>query len=225
MNISENDDSDYAKAAEIVMAAFAEAGHPGSFLVDLFPSMRFIPAWFPGAGWKRKANYWRKVGEYFSRTPWDTVKEQLVWYISLILERALTLRAERRYSWTFYGIKSHRETTGWNLTWLHRRGDNGSKYMCNCFRWWVLSLSSKYKLCWKMSIGGADTVSHQEHTFYERYNIRRFQQSTHFSWQWPSTLRSRRRLNKSLTRLLVIVCPSSTIDKISHIWMPWRGSR
>ena len=78
MNISEGNDSDYVRVSELVMAAFAEAGHPGSFLVDLFPSMKFIPAWFPGAGWKRKANYWRKLGEYFSRGPWDTVKEQLV---------------------------------------------------------------------------------------------------------------------------------------------------
>ena len=78
MNIPEDGDSDYVKVSEIVMAAFAEAGHPGSFLVDLFPCMRFIPAWFPGAGWRRKANYWRKLGEYFSHTPWDTVKEQLV---------------------------------------------------------------------------------------------------------------------------------------------------
>lgn len=78
MNISEDADSGYVKTAEIVMAAFAEAGHPGSFLVDLFPSMKFIPAWFPGAGWKRKAIYWRKLGEYFSHVPWNTVKEQLV---------------------------------------------------------------------------------------------------------------------------------------------------
>ncbi|KAL9712265.1 hypothetical protein Ac2012v2_005343 [Leucoagaricus gongylophorus] len=77
MNILENDDSDYVRIAEIVLAALAEAGHPGSFLVDLFPSMKFIPAWFPGAGWKRKANYWRNLGEYFANTPWNTVKEQL----------------------------------------------------------------------------------------------------------------------------------------------------
>ena len=75
MNIHDDDDSEYAKIIEIVAAAVAEAGKPGTFLVDLLP---FIPAWFPGAGWKRKANYWRKFGEYFVNTPWNTVKEQLV---------------------------------------------------------------------------------------------------------------------------------------------------
>ena len=137
MNILENDDSDYVRIAEIVLAALAEAGHPGSFLVDLFPSMKFIPAWFPGAGWKRKANYWRNLGEYFANTPWNTVKEQLVWYILLIFWRVLTLRAETRYSWAFYRSQSHRETTGWNITWSHSKWDEGSQYMCNCFCRWV----------------------------------------------------------------------------------------
>ena len=78
MNIHEDDDSEYTNIAEIVLAAHAEAGHPGSFLVDLFPIMRFIPAWFPGAAWKKKANFWRELGEYFADTPWNIVKEQLV---------------------------------------------------------------------------------------------------------------------------------------------------
>ena len=78
MNIHEDDDSEYAKVIEIVAAAVAEVGKPGTFLVDLLPFMKFIPAWFPGAGWKRKANYWRKLGAYFVNMPWNTVKEQLV---------------------------------------------------------------------------------------------------------------------------------------------------
>jgi len=78
MNIHEGDNSDYAKTIEIVAAAVAEAGNPGTFLVDLLPFMKFIPAWFPGAGWKKKANYWRELGEYFVNMPWNTVKGQLV---------------------------------------------------------------------------------------------------------------------------------------------------
>lgn len=82
MNIPEDDDSDYAKIAEIVVAAVSEAGNPGAFLVELFPFLKFIPAWFPGAGWKRKAKYWRKLGECLVHMPWNVVKEQMVWYIS-----------------------------------------------------------------------------------------------------------------------------------------------
>jgi len=78
MNIPEDDDSDYAKIAEIVVAAVSEAGNPGAFLVELFPFLKFIPAWFPGAGWKRKAKYWRKLGECLVHMPWNVVKEQMV---------------------------------------------------------------------------------------------------------------------------------------------------
>lgn len=77
MNIPEDDDSDYAKIAEIVVAAVSEAGNPGAFLVEFFPFLKFIPAWFPGAGWKRKAKYWRKLGECLVHMPWNVVKEQM----------------------------------------------------------------------------------------------------------------------------------------------------
>ena len=106
MNIPEGDDSDYVKIAEIVVAAHAEVGKPGAFLADLLPSMKYIPAWFPGAGWKRKANYWRKLGECFVHMPWNIVKEQLVGYISLILGRVPTFRTEARYSRTLHCSQS-----------------------------------------------------------------------------------------------------------------------
>ena len=143
MNIPEDDDSEYVKIAEIVMAALAETGHLGSFLVDLFPSMKHIPAWFPGAGWKRKANTWRELGEYFAHMPWVTVREQLVGYILLIFGRVLTFRTETRYSWTLHCSQSHREITGRNITWSHWRRGNGSQYMRSCFCWWVFPPSSK----------------------------------------------------------------------------------
>jgi hypothetical protein len=40
--------------AETVVEGFSELAIPGSFLVDIFPILRFVPSWFPGAGWKRK---------------------------------------------------------------------------------------------------------------------------------------------------------------------------
>ncbi|EKM54971.1 uncharacterized protein PHACADRAFT_142788 [Phanerochaete carnosa HHB-10118-sp] len=33
---------------------------PGSYLVDLIPILKYIPEWFPGAGFKRQAREWRK---------------------------------------------------------------------------------------------------------------------------------------------------------------------
>ncbi|KAI0772735.1 cytochrome P450 [Trametes elegans] len=44
-------------AMETVNAAFV----PGKFLVETFPVLRFLPAWLPGAGFKRKAPAWRAL--------------------------------------------------------------------------------------------------------------------------------------------------------------------
>ena len=81
MDIMKNENSSLIKTAEIVATAISEAGNPGTFLVDSFPWMKFVPAWFPGAGWKRKGQYWRNAGECFVHVPWNRVKEQLVWYL------------------------------------------------------------------------------------------------------------------------------------------------
>lgn len=64
--------------AETALASLAVAANPGTFLVDTFPIMRYIPSWFPGAGWKKKAEYWRRIGEIFANGSWDTAKEQVV---------------------------------------------------------------------------------------------------------------------------------------------------
>ena len=229
MNIPEGDDSDYVKIAEIVVAAHAEVGKPGAFLADLLPSMKYIPAWFPGAGWKRKANYWRKLGECFVHMPWNIVKEQLVGYISLILGRVPTFRTEARYSRTLHCSQSHREITGWNITWSRWRRDDGSQYMCSCFCWWVFPPSSNPNQISKhLGIGGADTVSWNmlRLSIFRKYCITRlFQQFSLFSWPWHSILRPRRRHKRNLTGSLATVCPNSTIDQTSHISMPWWKNR
>lgn len=59
------------------MAGLAEAGHPGSFLVDMFPIMKYIPEWFPGAEWKRKAAHWRHINGFVANYPWNLVKQKI----------------------------------------------------------------------------------------------------------------------------------------------------
>lgn len=51
---------------------------PGKFLVDVFPWLRFIPAWVPGAGFKRKAAKLRQTMEQLERIPFQWAKEQIV---------------------------------------------------------------------------------------------------------------------------------------------------
>jgi hypothetical protein len=68
----------YIGHAEAALAGISAAGHPGAFLVDIFPIMKIIPEWFPGAGWKKKANVWAYVNSIVTNCLWDTVKELVV---------------------------------------------------------------------------------------------------------------------------------------------------
>ncbi|KAF9044301.1 cytochrome P450 [Panaeolus papilionaceus] len=67
----------YILNAEAALEGFNEAGHPGAFLVDLIPALKYVPAWFPGAGFKRKAARWRQINQEVSVRPFEMVKEQL----------------------------------------------------------------------------------------------------------------------------------------------------
>ena len=45
------------------MRAVAELLIPGSFLVDIIPILKYVPEWFPGAKFQRKAATMRKHAE------------------------------------------------------------------------------------------------------------------------------------------------------------------
>ena len=68
----------YISRAEEVIAGGSAAAIPGAFLVDFFPLLAYVPSWFPGAGFQRKAAYWRKLNETMVEKPFRYVQEQLV---------------------------------------------------------------------------------------------------------------------------------------------------
>ncbi|KAG2021156.1 cytochrome P450 [Coprinopsis cinerea AmutBmut pab1-1] len=45
--------ADLIERAEMVAKGFSEAALPGKYLVNVLPFLKYVPAWFPGAGWKR----------------------------------------------------------------------------------------------------------------------------------------------------------------------------
>lgn len=59
-------------------AIFGQATQPGRFLVDVFPWLRFVPEWFPGAGWKKTAREWRQVVDRTFDTGYSWALEQIV---------------------------------------------------------------------------------------------------------------------------------------------------
>ena len=75
--VQESDDP-YISVAEEVLNGLAEAALPGAFLVDLFPFLRYVPSWFPGAGFQKKAARWREGINTMAERPFRHVEEQLV---------------------------------------------------------------------------------------------------------------------------------------------------
>ena len=53
-------DDPYISIAEEVMNGAAQAGVPGAFWVDFFPILKYVPSWFPGAGFQKKATVVRE---------------------------------------------------------------------------------------------------------------------------------------------------------------------
>ncbi|PPQ73993.1 hypothetical protein CVT24_012482 [Panaeolus cyanescens] len=68
-------DSVYVTAAESAVTTVSLAAIPGTFLVDLIPALKYVPQWFPGASFKRKAAQWKKELNEFIDLPFNHVKE------------------------------------------------------------------------------------------------------------------------------------------------------
>ncbi|TFK21913.1 O-methylsterigmatocystin oxidoreductase [Coprinopsis marcescibilis] len=60
--------------AEVVLQGFSEAALPGSFMVNVFPIMRYIPSWFPGAAWKKRLVDVVEVSKRVRTKPWNNAK-------------------------------------------------------------------------------------------------------------------------------------------------------
>ena len=68
----------YISIAEVAFKGVAEAGIPGAFWVDWFPILKYVPSWFPGAGFQKKAAHWREATNAMAENPFRHVQEQLV---------------------------------------------------------------------------------------------------------------------------------------------------
>ena len=75
--VQESDDP-YISIAEEAINGASEAGIPGAFWVDLFPILKYVPSWFPGAGFQKKAARVREATEIMAEKPFRYVQEQLV---------------------------------------------------------------------------------------------------------------------------------------------------
>ncbi|KAI0050756.1 cytochrome P450 [Auriscalpium vulgare] len=68
---------DLVDLVEVTMTQFAEVVQPNVFLVDLIPPLQYVPLWFPGAGWKKKAEFYQQTLQQTAAAPMEFVKQQM----------------------------------------------------------------------------------------------------------------------------------------------------
>lgn len=68
----------YLAMSEEALHGLAEAGIPGSFLVDMIPALKYVPSWFPGAGFQKKAANWRRANNKLTQLPFKHVEQEMV---------------------------------------------------------------------------------------------------------------------------------------------------
>ncbi|GJJ06166.1 hypothetical protein Clacol_000355 [Clathrus columnatus] len=73
----EGNDDLMVKLPERGLHEFSIAQAPGAFLVDLIPLLKYVPPWFPGAGFRRKAMEWKLHLQEMMDTPFEFTKSQM----------------------------------------------------------------------------------------------------------------------------------------------------
>ncbi|KAG6865993.1 hypothetical protein C0991_009665 [Blastosporella zonata] len=74
--VKENKDP-FVELADRATEQFSLSTAPGAFLVDVLPILRHVPAWFPGAGFQRKAKKWAATLVDMVDMPHNFVKQEM----------------------------------------------------------------------------------------------------------------------------------------------------
>ncbi|KAK6980734.1 cytochrome p450 [Favolaschia claudopus] len=68
----------YVATAEQALHTLAVAAVPGRYLVDVFPILKYVPSWFPGAGFRRSAEIWKQLALATVETPFAETKRRML---------------------------------------------------------------------------------------------------------------------------------------------------
>ena len=71
----------FVAAAEAGSVTFSKAFVPGAFLVETFPILKYLPDWFPGAGFKRRAAVWKRIAHNMRDAPFEYAMKTWVSFI------------------------------------------------------------------------------------------------------------------------------------------------
>ncbi|KAJ6553596.1 cytochrome P450 [Mycena vulgaris] len=68
---------EYVALADQALAGISSSGNFGTFAVDYFPLLKYIPAWIPGAHFQREGIKWRRLSSRLFNYAFDSVKQKL----------------------------------------------------------------------------------------------------------------------------------------------------
>ncbi|KAK7061420.1 cytochrome P450 [Favolaschia claudopus] len=110
--VKETDDP-FVSLAEQAVEQFSLSTAPGGFIVDLIPSLRYVPKWLPFTGWRRTADAWAATLNQLVEQPFNFVKHQMVAgtapvsFTSTLLEaKNLTAEEEFDIKWSSASLYS-----------------------------------------------------------------------------------------------------------------------
>ncbi|KAF9647047.1 cytochrome P450 [Thelephora ganbajun] len=110
--VKEHDDP-IVDLVEAAVNGFSECTEPGAFLVDMVPLLRHVPGWFPGAGWKAKAERFAKLLTDMADIPHQFVKDQMAagtavpsFTSELLDSKEITPEAESNIKWSAASLYS-----------------------------------------------------------------------------------------------------------------------
>ncbi|CAE6537345.1 unnamed protein product, partial [Rhizoctonia solani] len=63
--------------ARLALHHLQEAAMFTNFFVNIFPGLKYVPEWVPGAGWKNTATRWRIAKEKALNEPYEWTKTQI----------------------------------------------------------------------------------------------------------------------------------------------------
>lgn len=75
--IKEENDS-IVHLVEQAMDTLAAGTTPGAWFVDYIPILRFVPSWFPGGGFKKKASHMKELVLDMAAVPYELTKQKIV---------------------------------------------------------------------------------------------------------------------------------------------------
>ncbi|KAG8788493.1 hypothetical protein FRC12_014494 [Ceratobasidium sp. 428] len=73
----DSSDDKFVQAAEEVMAVFSDVLSPGRWMVEVFPLLRYVPAWFPFMIVKQRLPGWQKSIDAYENETFNYVLDQL----------------------------------------------------------------------------------------------------------------------------------------------------